>query len=246
MSRLLAIGADGARGGWLSVACYGDLPADADSRRTAISLCRTFGELVALRTACDVPVAVDIPMGLLDSVDFRPCDMEARALLGTRRDTVFAPPSRALLAAATYADARALVEEFRKTSPHAKSLSAQAFGLAPKVKEADDWMRAHPGDHVWLYECHPELSFRAIAEGRVLDEKKTAHGQADRLRLIEHRFPDALDVIASTRLKSGEAQLPDILDGYAALESALHVAAGDYEELGGETDSAGFVMRMVF
>jgi predicted RNase H-like nuclease len=245
MSRLLAIGADGARGGWLAVACYGDSPAGAESRRTAVSLCRTFGELVALRTE-SAPVAVDIPMGLLDSVDFRPCDVEARVLLGKRRDTVFAPPSRPLLAVATYADARALVEEVRKTNPQAKSMSAQAFGLAPKVKEADDWVRAHPGTRAWLYECHPELSFRAIAEGRVLDDKKTAHGQADRLRLIERKFPDALDVIAATRLKAGDAQLPDILDGYAALESALHVAADDYEELGGETDSAGLVMRMVF
>jgi predicted RNase H-like nuclease len=201
---------------------------------------------VALRTGSGAPVAVDIPMGLRDSVDFRPCDVEARTLLGKRRDTVFAPPSRPLLAAATYADARALVDELRKTSPAAKSLSAQSFALVPKIKEVDDWLRACPDAQSWLYECHPELSFRASAEGRVLDDKKTAHGQADRIRLVEDGFRDALDVVAATRLKAGEAQLPDILDGYAALESALHVAADDYEELGGETDSAGLVMRMVF
>jgi hypothetical protein len=85
-----------------------------------------------------------------------------------------------------------------------------------------------------------------MADGRVLDDKKTSHGQVDRLRLVLREFPDALDVIASTRLPSQDAQLSDILDAYAALDSALHVAAGEHEELGGETDSLGLIMRMVF
>jgi predicted RNase H-like nuclease len=245
--RLLGIGVDGARGGWLAVVCHGDaLDAPESERRTEVSLCLTFSDVIELRAEGDAPVAVDIPMGLLDSVDFRPCDREARRLLEHRRDTVFAPPSRPLIAAPSYADARAIVEELRKTDPAAKSLSAQAFGIAPKMKEVDDWLRAHPNAQSWLWEIHPELSFRTIAGHRVLDDKKTAHGQADRLRLVDAEFPDVLDVISATRLRASEAQLTDVLDGYAALESALRVAAGDYEELGGQTDRVGLVMRMVF
>jgi predicted RNase H-like nuclease len=82
--QLLAIGADGARGGWLAVACSSETPdpADIESRRTTVSLCATFAELIGPRTGAGVPVAVDMPMGLLDSVDFRLCDAEARNLLG--------------------------------------------------------------------------------------------------------------------------------------------------------------------
>jgi predicted RNase H-like nuclease len=73
------------------------------------------------------PVAVDIPMGLPETVGPRGCDAEARGLLKGRRSTVFAPPSRALLAAATYADARELIEVARAANPSASGISAQAF-----------------------------------------------------------------------------------------------------------------------
>jgi predicted RNase H-like nuclease len=76
---------------------YGESPAQATPRRREVRLCPSFGHLVALRAGTEAMVAVDIPMGLLDSVDFRPCDVEARELLVHRVDTVFAPPSRRLL-----------------------------------------------------------------------------------------------------------------------------------------------------
>ena len=243
---LLGIGADGARGGWVAVSCYGQLGAPPDERRTEVVLCRAFVDIVELRRKSGAMVAVDIPMGLLDTVELRPCDAEAQKLLGKRRSTVFAPPSRPLLAAASYGEARGLVEKLRQTEPAAKSLSAQAFGIAPKMEDVDDWLCEHPTAQDWLYECHPELSFRAMADGRVLDDKKTAHGQVDRLRLVMREFPDVLDVVANTRLSSRDAQLTDVLDAYAALDSALHVAAGEHEELGGETDALGLIMRMVF
>jgi len=40
--------------------------------------------------------------------------------------------------------------------------------------------------------------------------------------------------------------MADALDALVCLDSALRVAAEDYEELGGETDSTGLIMRMVF
>src|SRR5204862_5446147 len=124
--------------------------------------------------------AVDLPMGLLDSVDFRPCDHQARELLGKKRQSsVFQPLSRPLLAAETQPEAMAMVREFQKASP-SKGVGSTAFGLRRKLKEVDDWLQKHPGARAWLYECHPEVSFRAIAGGRVLDSKKTVEGQADR------------------------------------------------------------------
>jgi len=185
---LLAIGADGARGGWLAALAYGT---NGQATRVELRLLTAFADLGGAHEA-NAPVAVDIPMGLLDSVGLRTCDRQARALLGKRASTVFAPPSRPLLRADTYAAARELVERERAASPQAKSLSAQAFGIAPKMREADDYLQAHPQAQKWLWECHPELSFRAMAKGRVLPDKKSVCGQAERLTLLCDRFPEVL------------------------------------------------------
>lgn len=40
--------------------------------------------------------------------------------------------------------------------------------------------------------------------------------------------------------------MADALDALVSLNTALRVRAGDYEQLGGETNSAGLMMRMVF
>jgi len=245
MSELMAIGADGARGGWL-VALGFERKNRVD--RVELRLARSFPSLVQMGGSGSrkVPAAVDIPMGLLETADLRPCDKQARTLLGVRASTVFAPPSRPLLAAATYADARDLVAAARLTDPATKGLSAQAFGIAPKVREVDDYLRAHPEAQEWLFECHPELSFRALAEGSVLRDKRSVGGQARRLQLLTRRFPRVLDVLTTVDAVGREAELTDALDALVALDSALHVRADDYEELGGETDAAGLVMRMVF
>lgn len=246
MSELLAIGADGARGGWLVALGYGSDEGRVD--RVELQLAGTFAELVALRHAGgnDVPAAVDIPMGLLETVDLRRCDRQARELLGPRASSVFAPPSRPLLAAATYADARELIASAKATAPATKGLSAQAFGIAPKMREVDDHLRADPDAQTWLWECHPELSFRALADGTVLREKKSVGGQAERLQLLSRRFPGVLDELVTFDASSRRAELADALDALVALDTALHVRTGDAEELGGDTDDAGLIMRIVF
>jgi predicted RNase H-like nuclease len=186
-------------------------------------------------------------MGLLDAVDLRPCDRQARNLLGrARQSTVFAPPSRPLLAAGgDYGRARELIAEERLTSAAGKGLSAQAAGLIPKIAEVDELFRADPDRQGWLFECHPELSFPALSGGRTLDDKRTPHGQAERLQLLAAKFADLLEVIAATRIPSQHPDLTDVLDGYAALTTALVVRAGEQRELGGELDSVGVLMRMV-
>jgi predicted RNase H-like nuclease len=244
--RVVAIGADGARGGWIAAVCFAPhVDSRPSERRTEVALCRTFDAVAQLRRGSGAVVAVDVPIGLLEAVDLRPCDREARELLGPRRSTVFAPPSRPLLQAATYADARQVVANARVTQPAAKGLSAQAFGLTPKIREVDGWVRQCPEAQTWLYECHPELSFRALAGGRVLDAKTTPQGRAQRRELVVDKFPDARDVIGRTKLRAGDADVIDILDAYAALASALRVARGDHQVLGGEPDASGLAMRIV-
>ena len=67
-------------------------------------------------------------------------------------------PPREVLGCATYAEAR----------PVAPSLSAQAFGLVPRVREVDALLRARgPAVHERVVECHPEVAFAAMAAGRL-------------------------------------------------------------------------------
>lgn len=239
--RLMAVGADGAHGGWLAVCLFENA---SGGRSTTLALHNTFADLAAVRAGTDAVMAVDVPMGLLDAVSPRLCDKQARSLLGPRASTVFAPPSRPLLAAATFDDARALVAELKAADPAAAGISAQAFGIVPKVREVDTWLRAHPDAQAWLYECHPELSFYALAGG-LLADKRSAHGQVSRLQHITGEFPDAGAVIAASTFRARDADLTDVLDAYAALSSALHFRDGDFEQLGGEPDSAGLLMRIV-
>jgi predicted RNase H-like nuclease len=243
----LAVGADGARGGWLAALAHGTSPEAVE--RVELQLVTTFENLVALHGEGGnhgLPLAVDVPMGLPETGRPRPCDEQARALLGARGNAVFAPPSRPLLAATSYEEAQQLTAAAKLTDAAAKGLSAQAFAIAPKIREADEYLRAHPGAQAWLWECHPELSFRALAAGKVLRDKKSIGGHAERLRLMCDRFPHVLDALEAFAPSGRVADTSDALDALVALDTALHVLDDDYEELGGEKDATGLIMRMVF
>lgn len=250
---LVALGADGARGGWVAACLYADArrPVDEHGWTTRLFLFETVTDLAAFRDeeGGDAAVAIDVPIGLLNSAAFRPCDVVARELLKDRRNTVFAPPARYMLAAAgDYPAIRALVEQERVGNPAANSISAQAAGIAPKIREVDDWVRAHPGSERWLWECHPELSFLALNDGApVRASKHSAAGLMQRLDLLRREFPDIEEQIAAAAWSSKEAELSDLLDAYAALSTALLCARGDQEELGdGARDAEGVLMRMAF
>lgn len=247
--RLRAIGVDGARGGWVGACLYADSVDDSAAFETRLELFPSVRELVAFRQAAGGGgmVAIDVPIGLLDSVDYRPCDLAARAMLGDRRSSVFAPPARYMLAAADdYGAICRLVEVERERNPTAKGLSPYAAGITPKVKEVDDWVRAHRDSEEWLFECHPELSFQVLAEGAIPPAKASAAGLIQRLRLIRALFPDAEDQLTAAGWPAKQVWLSDLLDAYGALATALRFARGEHEQLGrGERDSEGLVMRIV-
>jgi predicted RNase H-like nuclease len=213
---------------------------------TRVALRPTIDAVAALRG--QAVVAIDVPIGLLESVELRACDLEARRRLGPRRaSSVFAPPSRPMLAhAGDYAAIRALVARERQHRPAAKGLSAQAAGIAPKVGEVDAWVRAHTDSEAWLYECHPELSFlRLNRDTPLVADKRSPAGVVARLRLVRAAFPDAEDRIATAGLRGRDADLTDLLDAYAVLTTARRCARGQHELLGdGARDAAGLPMRM--
>jgi predicted RNase H-like nuclease len=109
-------GVDACRGGWVAIVVDGS--GFVDSR-----LAPTFREILD-RTPGAAEIGVDIPIGL-PADGARAADIAAREFVGPRRNSVFPTPTRAALAAATYAEARSVFP----------SLSAQSYALGKKILE---------------------------------------------------------------------------------------------------------------
>ena len=223
---LLVLGADGCTGGGWAVAVI-----DGEGQ-LSWQAARDTAALLELADEHDADaVALDAPIGLPALGGKRACDDLTRARLGARRSSVFAAPPREVLACSTYAEAR----------PLAPSLSAQAFGLVPRIREVDEVLRARgPEVHKRVVECHPELAFAAMAAGRPLAAKKTAAGALQRIGLLE----EALDASLPSDVP-GPASLDDALDAAACALVALRWARGEAEVLGDELDALGTPMRIV-
>jgi predicted RNase H-like nuclease len=243
--RLLGVGVDGAPGGWVAACCFGE-SADAGptDRRSEPRFFPSIAALAGWRAEQPgghaAPVAVDIPIGLPDTVSFRACDRQARDALGERRSSVFQPPARYLLAAAeagggkpptatqVFARAQQLVAA-RQTAGRAKvlALSRQGAAILLKVAEVDAFLLADRDDRPprrdWLFEVHPEICFAAMNAGTVLPRKATAHGQLLRLDLVRDQFADAERRVRDWP-DGARCSLLDVCDAYAACWTALRYA----------------------
>lgn len=91
--------------------------------------------LARARTDGAVAVGLDCPIGLPTS-GWRPCDLIAKRRLGRGSARVFLAPPRAVLAAPTYGDARAVARDLL-----GKGVSAQAYGIRRIVLTVDDALR---------------------------------------------------------------------------------------------------------
>lgn len=158
---MIALGVDGAKGGWVAVAVGDD----------GVHGARFFAGLAAVLAAWpDADAyAVDMPVGLPDR-GRRRADEEALRFVGPRHSSVFfAPPRGALLV--PYAEALAL----------APGLSRQAYSLGAKILEVEPLAAREPR----VVEVHPECSFRALAGEPLEHPKTTWAGFRMRVRLLE-------------------------------------------------------------
>ena len=209
------MGLDGCKAGWLG--------ASAGDDGVGFTVLSRFEEALATAEV----VAVDIPIGLPEE-GARECDLAARRLLPGRGSSVFPAPVRAVLAAETYAQARDL-----SVAAHGKSLSAQAFGIVPKIAEVDGVR-----DPARVVEVHPEVSFARLA-GEVLPPKRTVDGALARLAVLEPVFGPV------PRTAPRGAAFDDCLDALVCLWTGRRWLAGEAEVLGGDLDATGQVMRIV-
>jgi predicted RNase H-like nuclease len=237
--RLLAMGMDGARHGWVAAAAF--------ERGTRTAFFADVAQMADWRAGQadggDAPVAIDMPIGLPREVGLRACDREARALLGGRRSSVFPPPGRFLLEAVGAEPLFGRVQEL-VAARGGLGLSRQAAGLLPKIHDLDGFLRADLARAGWLFEVHPELSFREMNDGAPPRPKSSAAGALERLGLVRRPFPDATRRIERDDA-AGQAGLGDVLDAYAALWTALRRREGRARALGdGDDPATGLAMRI--
>ncbi len=212
------MGVDGCRAGWFSIVIdtAGNVEFGIFDR-----IAKLWG---AYRDAG--VILIDIPIGLISGAGVgRSCDAAARKVLKPLRHTsVFSPPCREALSAPTYAEACHI-----NMRVCGKKISRQAWGIAGKMKEVDDFLQERPEARAQVRETHPEICFWALAGGTPMAHgKKGAAGEAERLALLEQAFPGARVIFEKTlaRYLRRDLARDDILDALANAVTASRLKAG--------------------
>ena len=230
-------GIDGCRAGWLSVT----LRSHDD---WTIQTYATIGEAWAELSNVEL-ILIDVPIGLVDAgAQQRKCDAEARKLLKSpRASSVFTPPSRPALAYGSREEASEA--NFKLTG---RKIGVQSWGIAPKIREVDEFLRAESDARHKIREAHPELVFWALNDRKAMKHKKSRQvGYDERLRVLSRAFPRAEAVVneALSSFARKDVARDDVVD---ALALAITGLAGDVQTIPAtpELDNAGLAMEMVY
>jgi predicted RNase H-like nuclease len=210
-------GLDGCKAGWVAV--Y----RETSTQRVWWQVLPDFAALLGWMPALD-GVAIDIPIGLPDTSPRR-CDLDARRLIGLRRNSVFPAPIRPVVESRTYPQANAAGRRV-----HGKGLSKQAWAIVPKIREIDSALRKDVSLQDKVREIHPELCFTVMNAGQPMAHaKRTQAGHQERLRLLEAHFGAKVAEALADRPKG--CQPDDLLDAFAALWTAERIGAGTARRL---------------
>ncbi len=203
------VGADGCRGGWCAVAID-------DGGRFCIDLYPDAAALWRSRGNAELAL-LDMPVGLLEGPGRRACDEAARAALGPRSSSVFAPPCRQALAARTFDEANAANRRVTGAG-----LSAQAFNIMGKIAEVDSLVRAVPDARLRIRESHPELCFASFAGRPMGNPKNTQEGFDERRETLQRVFPASFGVLAMglTKHPRSAVKQDDLADALALAVTA--------------------------
>lgn len=203
-----SVGIDGCKAGWVCIAIH-------DSGAWEAIVLPDIGSVWA-RFSDHPLLLIDVPIGLVENGgDGRPCDGAARKILGPRASSVFSPPARSSLAAPS----RELASEinFRLTG---KRISAQAWGIVPKIREVDEFLRTNnPRALSKIREVHPEVLFWGLNGGVAMkNNKKTKAGSEERLSVLERLFPPTREVCnhCMTVYPRSQLALDDVVDALVA------------------------------
>lgn len=168
MSRF--VGVDWASGCWVIVAVD-------DDENVEITTEPAFLNVWHEHSAAD-KILVDIRIGLLEEPS-RPCDEKAREFLEDRRSSVFSVPCREAVEARTYDEGK---------EANDGSLGSQSWGLVPRIREVDVFLKETGGAEDFIFESHPEVCYAQFAKQEnvgALGSKQDGDGISARLDLLE-------------------------------------------------------------
>ncbi|MFW5903383.1 MAG: DUF429 domain-containing protein [Halolamina sp.] len=251
------VGADASPDGWIAVR-YDDRYVDARWYPDAEALWTDNREAET--------ILIDVPIGLRETTaDPRPCDRDARALLGSpRTSSVFPPPVRCAVYVGSYESAKRTQE--RKTGG---SLGRQAYAIADRIWAVDELLQfAEPSPVGTVREAHPEVCFWALNRdadtGQHAATTYSKTGQPglafwERVRILEEVDGDALahlrdagETLSEQARADGHLAFgnDDLIDAFALaltaspLTGPLLTLPRDPAE--DETDPRGLPMEMVY
>ena len=236
----LFVGAVQCSGSWLAVVFDGETFDHA-------TVCEGIGD-VWLRYEDDAErILVDVPIGLVESgSEGRRCDSLARDVLGPRRDAVFRPPVREATRKRRFPAASRAHE--RKTG---RELSRAAFDAREAIAAVDELLQELPEAREVVGEAHPELCFRAFADGPLAHPRDVAAGYAERLRTLAEYDADGPVTVQAVAEATGEFEggtnvaVADVLDavalGYTARPGPEPLRSLPAEP---SRDATGLPMRM--
>lgn len=199
------VGADGTKGGWITVALE-------SGRLEDVAFCPTVDDILK-RHSDSVVVALDIPVGEVTKTP-RAADSAARKFIPGRTSSVFPTPLYVALQASSYPQACQI--SVTKTG---QALSKQSWELRHKINEATAAARVDDR----IIEVHPEVSFSALNGGQPLARKKSYNGFVARLNLLR----DVGIHLPATVPGGDTAAADDILDAAAAAWSADRKRRGE-------------------
>lgn len=146
-------------------------------------------------------VALHAPVGAPDDPGGqRTADRAARERLGRRRGAIVMAPSRAVLEASTY-------EEARKLDPSLDIVRWRAMAKAREaITEVQSWRQRQ------VFEVNPELAMMQMNEGVALEYgRRTQHGRKVRRELVMAKLPGAERVLNERPKGVREDKLIDAL-----------------------------------
>jgi predicted RNase H-like nuclease len=203
---VIVVGVDGCPSGWVAVALDDGALADARFFPSFADVLTAFPRAEA--------VAVDMPIGLPAPPAYRRrADQDAAAFLRGQQSVVFPTYPREVYEAQPHATAVQLCRSYGWPA-----ISRQSYGLWKRIAEVEACRDER------VHEVHPEVSFRALANGQIGFSKRSWNGFFERRRLLRENgieLPDDL----------GGVPLIDTVDAGACSWSARRIAAGAFETL---------------
>jgi len=234
-SMACVVGVDGCHNAWFAVSL--DLQTNEISGEvfpTPAGLCESLARAAV--------ITVDVPIGLTDSGP-RECDREARKVLGRpRASSVFPARVRATLRAATRHEASGTQKRI-----DGRGIGVQAWGILPKIREWDCFLRANSQFEKKVFEVHPEVSFWALNNSRSMQHRKKAReGRDERRKLLVQQFGARALEDARARHARSQVADDDLHDAFAALWTARRIYAAKALRLPESCvrDSAGLPMTI--